>query len=65
MQTSERWAVLKKELIAGAAPFESEQQALGEAAMRANKDDEVLVVLRVVAEVKRDSDPPAVITRFE
>lgn len=62
---AERWAVVKVENIAGVREFDNPEQALGEAAIRANKDDELLAVIRVFAEVKRDPDPPAVVTTFE
>ena len=62
---AERWAVVKIETIAGAQSFDNPEQAFGEAAIRANKDDDLLAVIRIFAEVKRDPEPPAVITRFE
>jgi hypothetical protein len=62
---AEKWAVLKVEGLAGAPTYDNEAQALGEASIRANKGDELLTVVRVIAEVKRDPEPPAVITRFE
>lgn len=62
---AEKFVVLKIEALAGAPSFDNEEQALGEAAKRANKDDELLAVVRVVAEVKRDPNPSAIVTRFE
>lgn len=62
---AERWAVVKVENIAGSKEFENPEQAFGEAAIRANKDGDLLAVIRVFAEVKRDPDPPVVVTRFE
>lgn len=62
---AERWSVIKLEIVAGAPSFRSEQEALGEAAMRSKRDDEMFAVVQVVAEVRRDPDPPAVVTRFE
>lgn len=61
----ERFVVVKIEALAGAQPCDSEELALAEATKRANKDNELLAVVRVVAEVRRDPTPAAIVTRFE
>jgi hypothetical protein len=61
----ERYAHIKAALLAGAPGFDSEDQAFEDAQTQAVANGEPRVVVRLVAEVKRDPKPPVIVTRFE
>lgn len=62
---AEKWAHIKAEVIAGAQTFDSESQAFEEAQAKAIADGEPRMLVRVVADIKRDPKPPVIVTRFE
>jgi hypothetical protein len=62
---AERWAHIKAELLAGAPGFDDEDQAFEDAQAQAVANGEPRVLVRLVAEVKRDPKPPVIVTRFE
>ncbi|HEY1136606.1 MAG TPA: hypothetical protein VGE64_03855 [Xanthomonadaceae bacterium] len=62
---AERFAHVKAELLAGAPGFDSEDQAFEDAQTQAVTNGEPRVVVRLVAEVKRDPKPPVIVTRYE
>lgn len=62
---AKRWAHIKAELLAGAPCFDDEALAFEDAQAQAVANGEPRVLVRLVAEVKRDPKPPVIVTRFE
>ena len=62
---AERWAHIKAELLAGAPGFEFADQAFADAQAQAVPSGEPRVLVRLLAEVKRDPNPPVIVTRYE
>lgn len=62
---AERWGVLKQESVAGSPSFDTEQEAFDIAQQRAKSDDNIYVLVKVLAEIKRDPEPAVIVNRFE
>jgi hypothetical protein len=61
---AERLGVVKQESVAGSPSFDTEQEALDAAVQRAKGDDNIYVLVKVLAEIKRDPEPAVIVTTY-